>query len=96
MLDQAVIDQEIARLIAIKPSVRKTNVFGADHHAAIDAQVEVLRGKMREPQIYERWGDEDDPDFADNVLEEALNAAMWMLDTSDEAPPSENWADLVI
>ena len=37
------ISAEIAALVALKPKVRQRTAFGDDNHAAIDAQLAVLR-----------------------------------------------------
>ena len=37
---------EIAKLKKMKPDVRKTSMFGDNHHDAIDAQVDVLERKL--------------------------------------------------
>ena len=36
------IDKEIAALKKMKPNVRRSSAFGDNHHAAIDAQIDVL------------------------------------------------------
>lgn len=84
---------EIAKLTEMKPSVRRGSAFGDDHHAAIDAQIDVLTDWMDEDAIYDAWGDEDADEFAQNVLDAALEAYNWMYSTNTEAP-SEAWAEL--
>lgn len=90
--------QEIEKLVAMKPTVRRTSMFGDNHHAAIDAQVEVLRGRLTEEAIYLRYGDplDDDPDQPQNVVESALEARQWLDGESEGGlPPSAEWRALV-
>ena len=88
---------EIAKLTAMKPTVRATSMFGDNHHDAIDAQVEVLTKQMSETAIYDRFGDplDDDPDQPQNVVEAAIEARLWLVGEGDGAPPSAEWQQLV-
>jgi hypothetical protein len=93
----AEIEQEIAKLVAMKPTVRATSMFGDNHHDAIDAQVEVLTRRMAEPAIYARFGDplDDDPDQPQNVVDSAIEAGLWLVGEGDGNPPSAEWQPLV-
>jgi hypothetical protein len=51
------IKAEIEKLKAIKPKVRRYTVFGDNHWAAIDAQIEVLANRI-------------DQDGADDICDE--------------------------
>jgi len=88
------IKQEADALEKMKPDVRSTSAFGDDHHAAIDAQIEVLRNNMSEDEIYDAFGDEDADNFAQNVLDEAVHAREWIFGDRQKAP-SEEWVELI-
>lgn len=89
---------EIEVLKALKPKVRKQNAFGDDHHEAIDAQISVLEKRMSIDAIYDMWGDEETEEFAQNVLDSALEARDWMSGdlAEDEGKPSDGWSELVV
>jgi hypothetical protein len=84
------VQKEIETLREMKPKVRQFSAFGDDHHAAIDAQIEVLQEGLDDCDVYERF--EED---ASNILDEAIHALEWMSGEKDEAP-SVDWKDLVI
>lgn len=94
--DQA-IQVEIDALKALKPKVRRHNAFGDDHREAIDAQISVLEVRMSLDKIHDTWGDEDMEEFAQNVLDAAIDAHDWMTGdlANDEGKPSDGWAELV-
>lgn len=83
---------EIAALTAMKPTVRQFSVFQDDHHAAIDAQIDVLTQRMDMDALETEFGDS-----ADNIREEAIDAHDWLhgLQSNDMLKPSENWLSLV-
>ncbi len=83
------IKTESALLAEMKPTVRKTSMFGDNHHDAIDGQVTVLDGRLTDSQIYDEF--EDGPH---NVLEAALEARRW-LDGEEDGKPSDDWEELV-
>ena len=92
---------EIAALKEIKPRVRKCSAFGDDHHAALDAQVEVLERRMSNDKVYDRFEptDNEDCDYdegrSESILNAAVEALLWMNnEAADPAAPSENWKDL--
>lgn len=99
MKTQEQIDQEIAALKTLKPTVRRCNAFGDDHHAAIDAQIEVLEKKLSHDAVYDRYeptGDDDidgDEGRSESIMTAASDAHRWMHDESDDAP-SEDWGTL--
>lgn len=89
---QADIDAEIADLKAIKPKVRQFSMFGDNHHAAIDAQVEVLEKDPPEEEIHENADSEGWPD---NIRDAAIEARHW-LDGEFEYPHLvDAWKELV-
>jgi hypothetical protein len=86
---------EVAALKEIKPKIRHRSAFCDDHHEAIDAQVDVIHDRMSEDDIYAAWGDEDIDEFAQNVLDAALEAHEWMMGRSSTAPaPHTGWLEL--
>ena len=97
MKSQEQIQQEIAKLVAMKPTVIKYSVFHENHHAAIDAQVHVLRELLEDDSINDIYGEGAScEDFSENIYEEAMNAWRWLYDEpSVEEAPSEGWKELV-
>ena len=84
------IDKEIAALKKMKPNVRRSSAFGDNHHAAIDAQIDVLERQLTEDQCWDEFADD-----RDNVQEAAREAAMWLAGDTDELP-SDSWKDLLV
>lgn len=97
--NQQQIETEIATLKAIKPKVRKHTAFGDNNHDAIDAQIEVLEGRMTEAKVFDRFesSGSDDCDYDENrgerALDMALEAFRWM-DGENEEAPSVGWKEL--
>jgi hypothetical protein len=83
------IQEEIKRLKTMKPNVLSMSVFGDDHHAAINAQIQVLEDGLDEDAAYE-----ENMDNEDNIREAAEAAARWSEGDEDNAP-SEDWKSLV-
>jgi len=81
------ITAEIKKLSTMKPTVRRFSGFGDDHHAAIEAQIEVLQSELSEDDIFANWDEQ-------NVRDGAVEALFWMKGEEDTAP-STNWEDLV-
>lgn len=81
------IQEEIRKLRAMKPNVRKTTSFGDDNHAAIDAQIRVLEKDMDESEIDDMW--EDQEYLRDNAM-----AALEWVEGSEKVSPSKNWQPL--
>src|SRR5574337_583637 len=71
------IQRQVAGLRVLKPRVLRRSMFNDDHHAAIDAQVEVLEDDLTEDAIYNR-SDEDAEGWPDNVRDAALAARQWL------------------
>lgn len=95
--DQKAIDAEIATLKAMKPTVRERSGFGDDHHAAIDAQLDVLETRMSTDDIYDHGDEEkvgEEEVWADNVRDAAIEARQW-LDGESKNAPSKEWKPLV-
>lgn len=88
---------ELKALRGLKNKVRRTNEFGDDNRAAIDAQCSVLAERMDMDEVYEAWGDASAEEFDQFVLDAAINARDWMIGelAADEGKPSDGWAELV-
>lgn len=87
--DENAIRDEINRLKQMKPNVRRGGMFGGDHHASIDFQIEVLERRLTEDQIWDRSEGDDDPQ-----RDAAMEARRW-LDGEETDLPSKNWEELV-
>lgn len=83
------VEDEIRLLLEIKPSVLKMSSFGDDHHAAIDAQVDVLSNDLDADEIYSTYEDDH------NAIDNALEARDWMDGTSDCESLVGEWKSLV-
>lgn len=100
------IEAEIAALEALKPNVRHFTFFNDDNHAAIDAQIHVLRERLTSDGVHEAFGDpaefmhgdddeiDDDVPFDQHTLDSAVEAHDWMTGESTEQSPSESWKDV--
>src|SRR6266550_4713598 len=92
------ITAEIKKLKAMKPKTIQRSFFGADHHAAIDAQVEVLTKRMETDDIYDKFPNRDETgaeeDCPSNVFEAALEAGEWMHEQNETPAPSVGWKEL--
>jgi hypothetical protein len=90
---------EIAALKKLKPRLRKSSVFGDDHHAAVDAQIAVLEERLSDGKIYDRFESTGFTDIdhgegrGDNVLSAAIDAQQWR-DGDKEDKPSSEWREL--
>ena len=89
------IQKEIKTLEKMKPKVRQFSMFGDDHHKSIDAQIKVLKEKLDEEDVSDRF------EFApNNVRENAEIACAWLHEIEDwiEVPKSlsEEWESLII
>lgn len=93
--------EEIEVLRKIKPTVRKTSLFGDNHHHAINAQIEVLENDMPEDEIYDHQEGEEiyaeEEEWRDNVVSAALDARRWLdgEEREEPGPPSESWKPLI-
>jgi hypothetical protein len=102
---EAEIDAEIAALEAIRPTVRHFTFFNDDNHAAIDAQLSVLRQRMTADELHDAFGDptdlmgdddsldDDEAPFDQHALDNALEAFDWMIGDGEGVAPSESWKD---
>lgn len=88
------INAEIAALVELKPKVRQRTAFGDDNHAAIDAQLAVLRERMSIDDVCSAYGDEGMDEFDQHTLDAALSAHDWMTGAlaGDEDAPAASWA----
>jgi hypothetical protein len=92
--DRVRIEREAAILAELLPKVRRHSLFGDDNHAAIEAQIAVLREDLDDDDIIRRFDEGDDEDRAScYVVDAAIEARCWR---DGEAPdaPSEDWATL--
>jgi len=80
------IKAEAVKLSKLKPDVRSVSGFGNNNHAAIDAQIRVLKENMGEDEIYDVWGGE-----VNSVRNNALEARFWMDGESEDGSPSYGW-----
>ncbi|RPJ06418.1 MAG: hypothetical protein EHM36_07000 [Deltaproteobacteria bacterium] len=85
------IKKEIERLETMKPHVRRYSAFGDDHHAAIGAQIDVLRDGLDGDDVWDRFEHEKD-----NVRDAALEAVDWLEDQNEQEAPSEGWKELIV
>lgn len=88
---------EIAKLEEMKPRVRRYSLFGDSHHAAIDAQVRVLRERLTIPNV--EYVFDVDIGVAENVYENAHEAAAWWTEDAREDFPeslADEWQELVV
>lgn len=72
----------------MKLKVRRFSAFGDDNHTKIDDQIDVLKRRLTEDEIFERLI--EDPDRESNMVE----AANWLTGEESERP-SAGWAHLV-
>lgn len=97
MRTDAQIQEQINRLREVKKKLRRTNAFGENVHAKIDAEITVLEEGLTEDQCWDRTaeeGSDDDSKEWDWVTgESARDAAMWLSgDTDDE--PATGWEEI--
>jgi hypothetical protein len=91
------IKTEIAKLEKMKPRVRHYSGFGDDHHAAIDAQLEVLKDNLSDEEIEWRMDSDmtaEEELWKENQRDAALEARNW-LEGEEKISPTKNWASLV-
>jgi hypothetical protein len=81
------IDAEIKKLRTMKPTVRHFSMFGDDHWAHIDVQIEVLEGRMDDSEIGDNYDDDDDNSAAHEAVQ-------WMRGEAEE-DLAESWKSLV-
>jgi len=84
------IDAEIEALEALKPRIPARTFFGDDNHAAIDAQIAVLRGEVDEDETFDN---EESGEWSEHTGTSARDACSWM-DGDSETSPSEDWATI--
>lgn len=84
------VSAELTRLAKVRGIIPAHSAFGDDNHAALDAQMGVLRERMTLEEVTARW----DCDNAETyVLSGALNAAEWL--RGEGNAPSEEWLGMV-
>ena len=83
------VQQEIANLIAIKPRIPQFSAFGDNNHAAIDAQLAVLRERLTRDEVVTRFPfDGTETNYMARVAYE------WMSGEVPAGPndtPSQDW-----
>ncbi len=89
MRTQKQINAEIETLVSFYDRVQ-TGRF-TDNQACIEAQIEVLRERLDEDDIYVRW---DDDEYDMDVRTSALDALKWMNGETD-CLPSDEWKPLL-
>ena len=88
------IQAEVEKLKEIGPKLPKRNYFGDSLHKAVQAQIEVLDGKLDENEIWSRHKDRAEYDaYTEHMLENALEARRW-LDGEENESTSQAWAVL--
>jgi hypothetical protein len=80
------INNEIKALIELKPKVRKFTTFGDDNHLALDASVNVLENELNEDAIYEIYGNIENPEKSQYIVENAISTMQWMNGEGIESP----------
>lgn len=86
------IEDEIATLIKIKPTVRHYSGFGDDHHASIDSQIKALTERMDEDDVCNEWPEEQGEDA--RLRDSAMEVVNWM-NGYEEISPVKNWSPLI-
>ena len=88
------VHEQIVKLREIRTKVQPMSLFRENHHAAIDAQVEVLKERLTASDVFDRA---DERNWPNNARDAALEAADWLAgETSSEyADPATSWQDLV-
>lgn len=84
------IAEEIKWLRDNKTKVRQYSHFGDDNHASIDAELAVLEDNLDDGEIYNK---QDDGDWSENQVDNALHARRW-LDGEEAESPSFGWKPL--
>ena len=85
------IDKEIKLLEEMKPKICQHSSFGDDNHAAMQAQIDVLRENLNEEEIDERWNPDEEYNLNDNARE-ALN---YLNGESETKTLSGDWKSLI-
>ena len=88
------IDVEVNALRLARGRVPRFSTFHDDNHAAIDAQIQVLRERMPLEAVHAAWGDDAVETFEQHVLDAAIEAAEWIGAAADAGSDSlsARWA----
>ncbi len=81
------VKKEIETLTEMKPKVKRFSAFGDDHHAALDAQVDVLKNDLTYDEI--------DEQYEYHARANAHDARLWLDGEGDPETLSEDWENLV-
>lgn len=85
------IEKELEGLRAIKPKLPSHNYFNESIHDAVDAQIDVLEGRMEDDdEIEENFGGD-----ADNVRSSAQDACAWLQGEHETDSLVAEWEPLV-
>lgn len=82
----------IARLEAVVGKVPPVSGFNDDNKGAIEACLQVLRERLSEEKVFERF-DDDRNEASNIILDEARNAAQW-LDGNEDLEWIEGWEEM--
>lgn len=85
------IQAEVAKLRDLLPRVRRRSAFGDDNREAIQAQIDVLTGRMNLDEVDSAWGYSTADEYSDSLHQHATDAFDWYSGLSDEPAPSEGW-----
>lgn len=90
----AQVKAEIAKLNALKDTIRHMTAFGDDNREACQAQIDTLEHSYDDDQVEEHYGrSEDYPAAPANVCDAALEAVRWLAGEERDAP-SDGWKSL--
>lgn len=92
MREKKEIEAEVKKLEEMKPRVPPRTFFHDDNHAAIDAQIEVLKGEVDVDEIENMA---ESGEWTDHERSNAMQALDWMEENNDDPSPSEGWSELV-
>ncbi len=81
------IKKEIKTLTEMQPKVKRFSTFGDDNHAAIDAQIDVLKNDLDDDEI--------DEQYEDHARSNAHDARLWLDGEGEAETLSEGWEGLV-
>ena len=78
------------KVIAAKPTFRRTTLFHDNNVEAIEAQVEVLEHRLTEEDVFDR---QDMGYYTEHVSNIARDAATWLVGDSEDTPV-DGWKGL--
>lgn len=93
MRTQKEIQAEIKKLEEMEPRVRRFTAFGDDNHAAIDAQLEVLKGDVEGEEFEDKI---ESGEWTEHDRDNAQQALDWLEERPEQHAPSEDWTELLV